>query len=167
MEPEIFGRGSWLFIFQMLFYYYNILDQGFNYLSNIKASHNIKNIENLENIEIDNTEIKKIFGSISKIQKLDLETSYNIFNNIIIEDLKKKIMTVISGLPCQQCKEHSLQNLNMNNIFNTTSFLYIFHFFIDFRNLFYLNKIDRKLINNFTDIGLQERNIIYNIIKTN
>lgn len=164
MKPELFGRGSWYLIFTTFYYYQDKLNKYMLKIKNIKES---LNHDNSKHIEI---EIKKIFThpsliKIENIKKLNLKELYIIINNSIMEILKNKILLIINSLPCLQCKDHSILLLNKNNILNTNSFLYMFHFFIELRNSFYPNKIDRALFNNMSDISQNKDYLLFNIIK--
>lgn len=70
---------------------------------------------------------------------------------------------MIEGLPCDECRMHSQKIINKNNIYNTDSMYYIFHFFIELRNTFYQNKINRSMFDTEEDC-IKNKNLFFEIL---
>lgn len=138
MDPKIFGRGTWSIYFYIIFdTIYKIYNERIKLL-------NPNSSENSENIEL-------MFNEIDK-----RETQH----------LVKLIYTLSNALPCEQiCKVHCLENMNKYNLSETENVLYVLHFFIELRQLFYKTKIDRTKYNSL-DSALQNREeFLLNILK--
>lgn len=150
MNPHIFGRGSWIIFFQFFFFYMKNLIKKKNYINLIKDKNNSLEIrtKTLENFKpeyhyfILNHDEEEI---IEKMYKNDLE------------NFKKKLVILVSSLPCNDCVEHCLRNMNKNKVLESECFFYILHFFIELRNMFYTNKINRTLFND--EDGLEANEI--------
>lgn len=136
MNPKLFGRGSWYFLF-FVFYEYFEKEQ--------------KEICSLKNNIVSKKNIDENFEERIRINNL--------------ESLKKKINIMIEGLPCDECRMHTKIFLNKNNIYNSTSMYYIFHFFIELRNSFYENKIQRSMFDNPKDC-IKNKELFFNILAT-
>lgn len=164
MQPKLFGRGTWYFIFKILFYYYKQERKHIEIILLIKAKESYDN--NLDNFRKfffkDN-----IFLTYEKIQQGNQNDLINIVKQLNIEHLKKKIHYIINSLPCEECKQHSLMHMNANQIFNSNCFFYIFHFFLELRNQFYPNIINRSLFNNGNDFINNEKMLFEKLINTN
>lgn len=133
MDPKIFGRGTWFFIFSLIYHFIHLI---YNELDTYFKSKEIKSY-----IKSDDYYIKKI------------EKKY-------LELLKKKISIIIASLPCNECKQHSNNAIIENNIYNADSIYIILHFFIELRNKFYVNKIDRLSLKNVINIIKNEKNVL-------
>lgn len=164
MKPELFGRGSWYFIFKIFYYYKNQEEQCVNLVKSIKDKKTYdKKLDAAIKIFFKNN--KNFTYDIIKEFKLeDLIKKVKVYN---IEQLKKKLSYIINGLPCEECKQHALEHMSNNNIHNSIDFLYIFHFFIELRNHFYSNKINRELFDSIEDLSKNEQLLFYKIINTN
>jgi hypothetical protein len=100
MNPKIWGRGGWCYLFTIIYYYINILNNCNSQIYYIK-----------------------------------------------FEELKFLIYIYVSNLPCKLCVEHSIQNINKNNIMSTNDPNIVLHMFIQLYNEFHPNnKIDRNKI---------------------
>lgn len=138
MDPKIFGRGTWFFIFVMIYHFihliYQDIDQYFIDQDKRKIIHTDKNY--IKNIE-----------------------------NKYLEILKQKLSLLISALPCNECKHHTNDAMIENNIYNADSIYTILHFFIELRNQFYPNnKIDRKTLKNVINIISNEKIFLRQIL---
>lgn len=158
MNPSLFGRGTWVLFFQFFFYFIKNLNKKKNYLLIIKNDN--KTIE-------ERTKYLNKFNNIYHdfiLNKTEKEIIDKMYKNDT-ENLKKKLVILISSLPCHECKNHCLENMEINKILNSDSIFYIFHFFIELRNIFYNNKIDRTLFNTEESILNNEKYLFETIIK--
>lgn len=83
-----------------------------------------------------------------------------------MEDFKVKLNIFFESLPCISCSTHSVNALLLNKILNSVSFLHIFHFILELRNVFY-KPIDRKLFKTMSDIKKNKNILLINIINPN
>lgn len=138
MDPKLFGTGTWAMIFHMIYMFIFDLEQ----------------IKKLETQSYDLQTINRILESLTSvrinIQEDFISSSHtnnilipNIKNNIL-ELFKKRLSVVIDALPCNVCRSHSQNDLNVNKIFEQEDIFVILHFFIELRNSFYENKINRE-----------------------
>lgn len=158
MNPHIFGRGSWVIFFQFFF---------FNIKNVIKKKNYIKIIKDKNNSSETRTKVLEIFRPeyhhfilnndetdiIEKMYKNDLE------------NFKKKLVMLVTSLPCNECVEHCLKNMNKNKVLESDCFFYILHFFIELRNLFYSNKINRTLFDDEDNLEKNENYLFQILIK--
>jgi hypothetical protein len=137
MDPKVFGRGTWFFIFVLIYHFIHLTYK-----------------------EIDN------FFKSKEVKKYSEPDEYyiKIIENKYLELLKKKISIIISSLPCNECKQHSNHAIIENNIYNATSIYVILHFFIELRNNFYNNKIDRLSLKNVINIIENEKKVLREIL---
>lgn len=159
MNPHIFGRGSWFIFFQIFYYFIKNLIKKKNYINIIKNKN--KTIE--ERIEYLNKFNQNYHDFILNNTETDLIIK---INKIDIEDFKKKLVILISSLPCNDCKNHCFLNMNNNKILESENIYFIFHFFIELRNNFYSNKIDRNFFDTEENI-IKNENILFEIIIKN
>lgn len=152
MDPHIFGRGTWILLFTFLYLF------GDDILF-------IKKAINDELITID--EIKKKIQTITLIKdKLEHNERLTYLNDLkytLMEIFMRYLNILLKALPCNHCVKHTLEGLKNNKILDTPSFFIIFHFFIELRNSFYINKIDRRLFNTIDNIN-KNKPIIFNIL---
>lgn len=137
MDPKIFGRGTWFFIFVLIYHFIHLTHREFD--------------KYFKNKEI-NTHVKPDHIYIKNIE------------NKYLELLKHKLSIIISSLPCNECKQHSNDSMIENNIYNSDSIYVILHFFIELRNKFYRNKIDRLALKNVINIITNEKIILRQIL---
>lgn len=163
MKPELFGRGSWYFIFKIFFYYMNKERQIKDLFKRIKLNNSYD--EKLETIRkaLLNNNSTFTYQYILETNLDDLEQKVKLYN---VESLKKRLNLIINGLPCEECKEHALKHMQINNVFNSNCFFYIFHFFLELRNRFYENEIDRGLFETEQDFIKNETLFFSKIINT-
>lgn len=163
MQPTLFGRGTWYFIFKILYYFYRQEKKNIELVLLIKNTSGFdENLNRLRYVYFNNN----IFFTYESIQKGNTDNLIALIKYNNIEQLKKKLNHIIQGLPCEECKQHSLALMKANNIFNSQCFFYIFHFFIELRNKFYSNIIDRSLFNTDFDIIKNEKILFSKIINT-
>lgn len=162
MKPELFGRGSWYFIFKIFFYYLNKQKQERELILLIKSKGYDEKLDSLRKTLLKEDSIFT-YNYILNNNIEDLEKDLQ-HNNI--ESLKKKLNLIINGLPCDECRQHALKHMHVNNIFNSDSFFYIFHFFLELRNRFYENRIDRALFETEEDFIKNETLFFSKIINT-
>lgn len=163
MKPELFGRGSWYFIFKMFFYYINKEKQEIDLILSIKSKKEYD--EKLDSVR--KILLKDSLFSYNYILKTDIKELINVLKYFNVESLKSKLNLIINGLPCEECKQHALKHMSINNVFNSNCFFYIFHFFLELRNKFYENKIDRALFETEEDFIKNETLFFSKIINTN
>lgn len=163
MKPELFGRGSWYFIFKMFFYYINKEKQEIDLILSIKSKKEYD--EKLDSVR--KILLKDSLFSYNYILKTDIKELINVLKYFNVESLKSKLNLIINGLPCEECKQHALKHMSINNVFNSNCFFYIFHFFLELRNRFYENKIDRALFETEEDFIKNETLFFSKIINTN
>lgn len=156
MEPGLFGRGSWAFIFYILYFFIDDLKKIDNYIKkndefDFKLSSVNLKIEDTDDNDTDNTKINNFIKSLDKDGKDEIVL---FLKEKIFDLVEKKITTLLYSLPCSTCIEHSIKNLekNKNNVFESRDFLNVFHFFLELRNSFYENQIDRKLFDSYQDV---------------
>lgn len=137
MNPKIFGRGTWFFIFVMIYHFIHLMYQEIDkyFLDKDKDTLTLSDDDYIKNIE-----------------------------NKYLEKLKHKLSLIISSLPCNECKMHTNKAMITNNIYNTDSIYTILHFFIELRNQFYTNKIDRLSLKNVINIISNEKNFLRQIL---
>lgn len=163
MKPELFGRGSWYFIFKFFFLYNKKLIDQYELFDMIREKKEFdKKLDEMRSIYFKNN----ILFSYNFIKNASAEEIRNNADHYITEELKKKINYIINGLPCEECKTHAKEHISKNNIYESDSFLYIFHFFIELRNRFYPNEIDRSLFETKDDLIKNEDYFFYRIINT-
>jgi hypothetical protein len=163
MKPELFGRGSWYFIFKIFFYYMNKEKQILELFTLIKSNNCYD--EKLDSIRKALLNDNSTF-SYNYILKTNLEELNKVLKLYNVESLKKRLNIIINSLPCEECRQHALKHMQVNNIFNSDCFFYIFHFFLELRNKFYDNKIDRRLFNTKQDFNKNETLFFSKIINT-
>lgn len=163
MKPVLFGRGTWCFIFETLIYFYEQEIKHIKLILLIKSKKAYDpELEYKRKIYFKDN----IFLSYKKIQKGNQEDLIKVLKHVNIEHLKKKINYIINSLPCEECKQHSLMHMSANQIYNSNCFFYIFHFFLELRNHFYNNPIDRSLFNNGNDLLKNKKLLFQKLINT-
>lgn len=132
-------------------------------------------IQDVKKKTMDETSFQEIK---TRFFKLDSTITYSFFERedeyvlvrlikrLNVEQLKKKLSYVINALPCEECKQHSLHHMNANRIFESSSFFYIFHFFLELRNRFYENEIKRTLFNTRDDLLKNESFLFSKLMNT-
>ncbi|QKE44557.1 putative FAD-linked sulfhydryl oxidase [Yalta virus] len=164
MEPKLFGRGTWYFIFKILFYFYKQERKQIDIILYIRSKETYdSNLDNLRRIFFKDNDLL----TYEKIQKENKDDLINIVKRTNVEQLKKKIHYIIHSLPCEECKQHSLRHIGVNHIFESISFFYIFHFFLELRNRFYPNVIQRTMFNNGKDLLRNEKMLLQKLLNTN
>lgn len=165
MDPKLFGRGSWYFIFNILFYF-NLRFRNIQLLINDIKRENFPTSDfkkRLFNLFPHNSSLSSINYILqTSIQELNEECEID-----NLELLKKRLMQIINGLPCANCRKHSLKAMEDNSIMSSSSFLYIFHFFIELRNKFYKKKIDRTMFDTTVDLEKNHGYLLYTLVKDN
>lgn len=137
MDPKIFGRGTWFFIFVMIYHFIHLTYQ------------------DIDQYFINKDKRKFIYTDKYYISKIE---------NKYLEKLKHKLSILISALPCNECKLHTNEAMIENNIYNADSIYIILHFFIELRNQFYTNKIDRMSLKNVINIISKEKIFLRQIL---
>jgi excinuclease UvrABC ATPase subunit len=163
MKPQLFGRGTWYYIFFLFIYfnerYKNITNTLRDVKKNGKASP--QDCKNLKIFFEDNELSNPTYIYKKTIEELT-EEAYT----TNLELLKKRLMRIISSLPCDHCKTHSLEAMALNNIMSSQSFFFIFHFFLVLRNTFYPNQIDRRMFESVDDLEKNKQKLLFQLIKT-
>lgn len=152
MDPKLFGRGTWIFLF-VLIYFFGV---------------DIILIEEFENNKNDLKILINSINSINITENNNLENRQLFLSNLkysIMQVMKHRLRIMLKALPCNKCINHTFINIKNNNVFDSDNFLYIFHFFIELRNNFYINKIDRSLFNTNNDFINNKKKLFHSLLK--
>lgn len=157
MDPKIFGRGTWFFIFKLIYFFIHNMHKEIDIFFKIKDLMITPNSdpELIENV-------KKKYPEY--IKNIDNNNYIEVIKKNNLEMLKKKISILVSSLPCNECKIHTNECLNVNNIYETDSIYIILHFFIELRNKFYDLKIDRLALKDVSSIIKNEKFLLKQIL---
>lgn len=163
MKPQLFGRGTWYYIFFIFVYFNERYKNIITTLKEVKKSGK-PSIQDCKNLKI-------FFGdheisSPKYIYKKTLDELIEEAYTLNLELLKKRLMRIVSSLPCEHCKMHSIEAMTLNNVMSSQSFFFIFHFFLVLRNSFYPNKIDRRLFESVDDLEKNKKDLLFQLIKT-
>lgn len=153
MKPELFGRGAWLFIFKLFFYYSKKIIEQNELVNLIRQEEEFnKKLEHVRYVFFKDN----ILFSYNYLKNGNLKTIKNNIEQYNTEHLKNKLSKIINSLPCEECKTHATEHIHINHVYNSDSFFYIFHFFLELRNRFYKNTIDRNLFETYDDFTKNE-----------
>ncbi len=156
MDPRMFGRGTWVMIFHMIYMF--ILD-----INQIKIFRiEKKKLSDLPSL-IQNIRSIYINPNLDSESKNDLNMFLIEAEDTILELFKKNINRLIDSLPCNDCKQHTKKYLKKNNLYDEDDIFLFLHFFIELRNYFYHNKIDRKLFKTESEI-IENKKLLFKLL---